>query len=284
MKSRSLLPFLLLSALFAALLVPAAVSAQAFKLYLKDGSYQLVKEYQIQGDRVRYYSVERSTWEEIPKALVDFDATRKAQAEDKSVQQKNVDEAKQIGKIRFEKPNASSFQVSPGIHLPEGEGVFAFDGQRIVPLGQATGTFARDKKRMALNMAIPAPLLKSRSLVVIPGNKAPARFRQARPTFYARFADGSGARLQMITLKAGKEDRVIEDVDKGMVGKAAELRKTIPLSITQPSPGVYALQPQQDLPPGEYALGEILNDGRLNLDVWDFGIDPEFITPGKKKK
>jgi hypothetical protein len=283
MKQRLQLLILLFSALTVLILVPTSLTAQAFKLYLKDGSYQLVKEYQIQGDRVRYYSVERSTWEEIPAALVDFDATRKAQAEEKTVRQKNVDEAKEISKTRFEKPKESSFQVSPGIHLPEGEGVFAFDGERIVPLGQATGTFARDKKRMALNLAIPAPLLKSRSLVVIPGNKAPARFRQARPTFYARFADGSGARMQLIALKTGKADRVMEDVDKGMVGKATELRKTIPVTITQPSPGVYALQPQQDLQPGEYALGEILNDGRLNLDVWDFGIDPQFITPGKKK-
>ena len=283
MKQRPHLLILLFSALTVLILVPASLTAQAFKLYLKDGSYQLVKEYQIQGDRVRYYSVERSSWEEIPAALVDFDATHKAQAEEKTVEQKNVDEAKEISKIRFEKPKESSFQVSPGIHLPEGEGVFAFDGERIVPLGQATGTFARDKKRMALNMAIPAPLLKSRSLVVIPGNKAPARFRQARPTFYTRFADGSGARMQLISLKAGKADRVMEDVDKGMVGKATELRKTIPVTITQPIPGVYALQPQQDLQPGEYALGEILNDGRLNLDVWDFGIDPQFITPGKKK-
>ncbi len=283
MKQRLQLLILLFSALTVLILVPTSLTAQAFKLYLKDGSYQLVKEYQIQGDRVRYYSVERSTWEEIPAALVDFDATRKAQAEEKTVRQKNVDEAKEISKTRFEKPKESSFQVSPGIHLPEGEGIFAFDGERIVPLGQATGTFARDKKRMALNLAIPAPLLKSRSLVVIPGNKAPARFRQARPTFYARFADGSGARMQLIALKAGKADRVMEDVDKGMVGKATELRKTIPVTITQPSPGVYALQPQQDLQPGEYALGEILNDGRLNLDVWDFGIDPQFITPGKKK-
>jgi hypothetical protein len=41
------------------------------KLYLKDGGYQLVREYQVQTDRVRYYSVERSQWEEMPLDLVD---------------------------------------------------------------------------------------------------------------------------------------------------------------------------------------------------------------------
>src|SRR5450755_430694 len=41
------------------------------KLILKDGTFQMVREYQRQDDSVRYYSVERSAWEEIPAELVD---------------------------------------------------------------------------------------------------------------------------------------------------------------------------------------------------------------------
>ena len=52
------------------------------KLVLKDGSFQLIREYRREGDRVRYYSAERGEWEEIPAAMVDWDATKNAEAAD----------------------------------------------------------------------------------------------------------------------------------------------------------------------------------------------------------
>src|SRR5579871_5416452 len=51
------------------------------KIILKDGTFQLAREYSVQGDRVRYWSVESSQWEEIPSSLVDWDATHKSEAE-----------------------------------------------------------------------------------------------------------------------------------------------------------------------------------------------------------
>src|SRR5712671_4829905 len=59
------------------LLVAAALSLMAanFRLYLKDGGFHLVREYQVEGDRVRYYSIERGDWEEIPVDLVDLKRT-----------------------------------------------------------------------------------------------------------------------------------------------------------------------------------------------------------------
>src|SRR5277367_2998910 len=62
--------------LFVFLVSVLTLAAANFKLYLKDGGYQLVREYSVEGDRVKFYSVERSDWEEMPVALVDLKRTQ----------------------------------------------------------------------------------------------------------------------------------------------------------------------------------------------------------------
>ena len=63
------------------LLFAVAMWAANVRLYLKEGGYHLVREYQVIEDRVRYYSVERGDWEEIPLDLVDLKRTEKEAAE-----------------------------------------------------------------------------------------------------------------------------------------------------------------------------------------------------------
>jgi len=254
-------------------LIPCAGWAQ-IKLYLKDGSYQLVKSYEVKADRVRYYSIERSNWEEIPRTLVDFEATKRAQEEEKASQNKELEEARELEKERFERPEQTGFEISPGIRLPQEEGVFAFDGTRVIRLAQSTGEVVTDKKRKALLMAMPGPILKSRSLVTLAGEKAPVRISVPQPTFYVQSSDNLGDRLLLIAVKTGKGARVVERIEAtaGGIGKPNEVRDEILVERKQVASGVYMLKPVKELPAGEYALGE-LADQKLNLLVWDFGVD-----------
>jgi hypothetical protein len=266
-------------AVLAALLwEPQAVGASQ-KLFLKDGSYQLVSSYEVHGDRVRYYSVERSAWEEIPLSLVDFEATQRAREEEKTLQKKQLEEGRELQQERFEKPLETGFEIAPGVHLPREEGVYAYDGTRVIRLIQSSAEVVTDKKRAALVLAMPAPLLKNRSLVVLPGPKAAVRLQQAQPAFYVQSSEGLGGKLELIALKTVKQSRVVEKVEAGRagLGKPSELRTAVDLERTQLAPGLYRLKPLHPLDPGEYALGELVQEN-LNLQLWDFGL---FETPSK---
>jgi hypothetical protein len=105
------------------------------RLILKDGTYQLVRKYEVVGDRVRYISVERGgDWEELPENLVDWDATRKwerdhaaATVEDPSPAMKEAaaidkEEAAERDEVKARMP-----EVANGLELPDQDGVFALD-------------------------------------------------------------------------------------------------------------------------------------------------------------
>src|SRR6204780_2241093 len=74
---------------FVLTVVVPTLNAANFKLYLKEGGFQLVREYKVDGDRVMYYSIERSDWEEIPVDLVDLKRTN-AEAEARKETQDKV--------------------------------------------------------------------------------------------------------------------------------------------------------------------------------------------------
>jgi hypothetical protein len=227
---------------------------------------------------VRYYSVERSAWEEIPISLVDFEATKRAQEEEKAIQKKELEEGREIEQQRFEKPVEVGFEIASGVHLPQEEGVYAYDGVRVIRLIQSSAEVVTDKKRAALVLAVPGPLLKSRSIVVLPGVKAAVRLQQAEPTFYVQSSEGLGSKLELISVKVVKESRVVGKVEAGRAGieNPAEL-SAVQLERTQMAPGLYRLKPLHPLDPGEYALGELAQQ-KLNLELWDFGV---FETPSK---
>jgi hypothetical protein len=258
--------------LLGVLLWPPATWA-SFRLFMKDGSYQVVSTYEVHGDRVRYYSVERSEWEEVPTQQVDFAATQRAQEEEKATQKKNIDEAKEIEQQRFDKPVEQGLEVAPGIHLPTEDGIYTVEGLRLVRLVESEGEMVTDKKRAAMVLAVPLPLVKARSLLVLDGPKAVVRIGTRQPVFYVQSAEGLGPKLDLLHVKQGRGSRVVEQVEAGRAGKGTptEQRTTVPLKRTQISPTLYKLKPTQALDPGEYAFGEPVQD--RHLDLWDFGID-----------
>ncbi len=238
------------------------------KLVLKNGNYQLVREWQVKGDRVRYYSTERFAWEEIPTSLVDWEATKKANEEAQA-------EAKELGEEAGQPPPEETgvIVVAPGKFLPDDDGVYAFDGKNIIVLAQSVTRLRLDKKRLLLSMAMPVPLLKSRTNVTLDGAKSKTRLKTDTPVIYVRFAEETNLKFGLVRAKVEGSKRIFEQVLRGPLGgKAQESRQAINIEQETLASGVYRLKLPSPLSSGEYAVVEFLEQG-MNLDVWDFGVD-----------
>src|ERR1700686_784751 len=167
--------------------VPAP-QTQARRLILKDGSYQSVTKYEIHGERVRYFSAERGEWEEVPKSMVDWDATDKF--EQGRLQGKLAPEAVELDKeldAERKAEQARSPQVAPGLRLPDEGGIFLLDTYQDQPqlseLQQSGGELDKNTKSNILRAAI-NPLAGVKQTIELPGAHARIQSHTAVPSLY----------------------------------------------------------------------------------------------------
>ncbi len=250
------------------------VLPKAKKLILTDGSFQLVQSYEIKGDRVRYYSVERSVWEELPSSLVDWNATRKAEAEDTTQEQAVVEKlkAEEAAKRVISIDVDASIEVAPGLFLPPGEGVFVLDGKAVLPLTQAEADIKTNKGRVLEQVLVPIPIVPGRRTVFLAGPHAKFRITNREPEFYMRTADGREPKIELIQAQIYRNTRQIEYLDQYFAQQTSK-RKTLLLQSWPVAKGVYRFTLGQLLEPGEYAIAEILDRQDVNLFLWDLGVD-----------
>jgi hypothetical protein len=148
---------------------PLSAQTLARRLILKDGSYQAITKYEIHGERVRYFSAERGEWEEVPKSLVDWNATEKY--EQGRVTGAPVPEAAELDKeLEAERKaaEARSPQVAPGLRLSDEGGVYLLDTYQNQPqlaeIGQSGSDLNRSLKSNILRSTI-NPLAGARQTI-----------------------------------------------------------------------------------------------------------------------
>jgi hypothetical protein len=261
------------------------------KLILKDGSFQLVRDYQRTGERVRYLSSERGDWEELPAAMVDWEATAKADAAEKAEEDalaKKIHAQEQARKIETVLDVDASLQVAPGVFLPPGEGMFVVEGKSVVALEQVGSEIKTDKKQYLKRVLSPIPIVPSKQNIQIPGPRAKIRVMHNQAEFYLREAPPdpdrttpivkssrpgeSGPEVELVRATVKSNNRQLESIKSLFGEQLEENRATISLQRWEIAPTVYRFTLSESLAPGEYALAEILPDG-MNLFVWDFGVD-----------
>lgn len=255
MRLRALLLFLLpLAALFAA----------EIRLYLKEGGYHLVREYKVEGDRVRYFSSERGDWEEIPTDLVDLKKT------ERELKQKTEEERKTAAlddaEEKFERELAAEASK-----VPLDVGAYFVQGEKVLPIKQAELKVQTDKKRNILKTITPIPVVTGKASIEVDGERSAVVVQGDRPTFY--FRRGQSDRFAIVRMGAKKGVRVVEKWEIApVVNMIQATREEIEFFRQELNPGLFRIWPQKPMPPGEYAIIDF-NEGEGNTQAWDFRLE-----------
>jgi len=250
-------------ALIALFLAAVAGIAANVKLYLKDGTFQIVREYQVQTDRVRFYSVERSQWEEIPLGLVDLQRTKAEVTEREAVRAEGA-------KVLSEEEHAERALKEEISKIPQDPGVYYVEGDTPKALKVGEVKVHNNKGRNVLRVLTPVPVVNGKSTLEMDGEHSPNIIANPEQEYYIRLSEEE--RFGIIKLTPGHGVRVVEKITFVPVTKE-NFEEPVEVEIfrKQMEEGLYKLWPQKPLPPGEYAVMEY-TPGKVNMQVWDFAI------------
>ncbi len=252
-----------------AVLLFVSVSALAanVRLYLKDGAYHIVREYAVQQDRVHFYSVERSDWEDIPLALVDLRRTETEIAEHKSAVAEETKMVAAEEKVERELAHEKT-------KIPQDPGVYQLiDGKELRILRLAESKLHTDRRRSVLKAVSPIPLVSGKATVEVDKPRSSYNVETDTPEFYIQLS--AEQRFAIIRLTQHGNVRIAEKVTIIPITKeAVEEPDEVEIFRKQlDANGLYKIWPQKPLTPGEYAVVEN-TPGKLNMQIWDFTWEP----------
>jgi len=256
----------MLRALIALFVLTLAAFAANIKLYLKDGGFHLVREYQVQTDRVRYYSVERSQWEEIPLDLVDLKRTESEVAERQA-------QLKEETKAVAEEEKAVRDARAEVAKIPQDPGVYYLENNTVKPLKAAESKVHTNKRRTVLQVLSPIPAVTGKATLELDGEHSQNILGNPEQEFYIQLA--ADERFGIVKLTPEKGIRIVEKITVIPVTKEV-VEEPIEVQVFQKQmtqDGLYKLWPMKPMSPGEYAVIEY-TPGKTNMQVWDFAIAP----------
>lgn len=245
------------------------------KLVLKDGTFQIAREYTVEDGRVRYWSVERSQWEEIPSSLVDWDATRKGEDEEaaRDAELKAKIHASNVARLTKDIDVGRSLEIKPALFLPDEIGFYALDHDKhIRVMRQSMVEMKSAKDREIVKMLTGVPVIPDKKTMELPGERSAMRLTTAEPEFYMRPADQREPTIRLLHARGKNGRRIVDTVSVNITGRESHKATEVEIQTWAPATGVFRYTVDQRLEPGEYAFVEATAEGNGDY-VWDFGID-----------
>lgn len=248
--------------------------AENVKLYLKDGSDQLVREYHVEGDRVRFYSVDRDDWEEIPLSLVDLKKTQAViKAHEDAVSSEQAAEAAENKAEREARREIASIPADPGVYLIEEQ---PSGPPKLTPLKVGESKIVTNKGRNILKIISPVPMVTGKATLELDGPHASQGTANRTPEFYIRLSEEE--RFGIVRMGEHKGNRVVEKLTiEPVVNQTEQQPDLVEVFRQQVGDDVFKIWPQKPLEPGEYAVVQYAME-KVDMQVWDF-----FVAPGTGK-
>ncbi len=182
----------------------ATAAPHRTRLVLKDGSYQIVMRYTVNGKMVSYFSAERDETEEIPSDLVDWDATHRWERQHSVANDGDAGQATDTApapaidpELLQEEADRAAWtpEVAPDLKLPEQDSVLALDTfhgtPELVPLVQSDGELDHTTSHNILKLSI-NPRSASHQILQLKGVSAAVQLHENTPAIYLRLGDDSG--------------------------------------------------------------------------------------------
>ena len=236
-----------------------------FRLYLKDGTHQMAREYKVDGDRIRYYSTERGDWEEIPATLVDLKRT-----EDEIRQRAESVKADAAAQDVEEKAERAARREMESI--PREAGLYAIEGKEIRTFKLAESKVVTNKRRSVLKAVSPIPVVTGKATLELDGPRSNNVVTKERPEFWMRITNDEN--FTLVKLSDHNGNRVVEKITTVPVTKEIlEEPDVVEVFRKQYDDTLYKIWPIKALEPGEYAVMQG-TPGKLNNQVWDFAYRP----------
>lgn len=231
------------------------------KLYLKDGTWHVVREYEVKPDRIRFYSVERGDWEEMPLDLVDLKRTE-GEIKDRD------DSEKREAAASDAEEKADRAAKREAASVPQENGAYLAEGGQLKPMKLAEAKIVNNKRRTILKMMSPIPMVSGKATLELDGQNAAVTVRDSSPEFYFRISQAQ--RFGIIKLSAGKEGRIVEKITiMPVTNEMVEEPEEVEVFRREVGDLVYKIWPVKPLEPGEYAVVEY-TPGKVNLQIYDF--------------
>jgi hypothetical protein len=214
-------------------------------------------------DRVHFYSVERSGWEDVPLDLVDI---KRTQSEAAARQTKLDEDAKAMAA----EEKAERDLEKEKRRIPQDPGAYWLLGDEVQVMKLAESTVNTKKGREILKKLAPVPVITGKATLEIPGAHSLNVFTDPEQEFYLQLSEAQRFGIAKLTVKGAV--RIVENVTTVPVtNEVVEEPTMVDILKKELDGGLYKIWPKEKLEPGEYALVEY-TEGKLNMQIWDFAI------------